>query len=239
MVYKFLEYRYLDFCTIDFIEESINEREFVNYLNISLKNESLVEDLKGLLNSFKEKVQDIFYTFLVKAYEIGFDIFNKLSIFLKWLIGTIKKFQTQNPVLYKIILITTITMIVLIVTSASAHAQNNGQQIPISKINMAIGWLDYIKQDGSQDSLELNKAIAHLIDIRDGKIDMPNLGQKATQTADAALRTVDKIIQQEKTQAQDDKFYRFCVSLIEKGQSYIQAIYSKSHGQESIKLLSK
>lgn len=239
MVYKFLEYRNLDSCTINFIEDSINEKEFIDYLNVNFNNESLVGDIKGLLNSFKEKVQDIFYTFLVKAYEVGFEIFNKLSIFLKWLFSSIKKFKTKHPVLYKIILITIITMIILIVTSASVHAQNTGQKVPVPKINMAIGWLDYIKQDGSQDSLELNKAIAHLIDIRDGKIDMPNLGQKAIQTAEAALRTVDKIIEQEKTQTQDDKFYRFCVTLIEKGQTYIQAIYSKADGQESIKLLSK
>lgn len=239
MVYKFEEFKNLDMNTIGFIDGSIDEKQFLDYLNHELINENILVDIKQIFTNFKEKVVDIFYSFLVKAYEIGFMIFDKLNTFIKWLTSKINKFKDRHPTLYKIIIITMVVMILMMITAASAKAATSGTPIPKAKIDMAIGWLDQIKSEGKGgDTLTLNKAIAHLIDLRDGKIDMPNLGQSAIKTADAALNTCQKIMADAQSK-QDQSFYKFCVDLIEKGQSYVQAIYSKTDSGESIKLLVK
>ena len=238
MVYKFDEVRNLDLVILDFINSNITENQFISYLNNELINEGLIEDFKSFYSKFKEKVIDIFYTFLVKAYQVGFTIFDKINIFFKWLFSKIHNFRDKHPLVYKMIVITIIVMVILIITAASAKAQSSGEVIPKAKIDMAIGWLDHIKSKGQSDNLELSKAIAHLIDLRDGKIDMPGLGEKAVQIANAGLNTAQKIMDEAKT-TQDQSFLKFCVELIEKGQTYLQAIYSKSGNTENIRLLIK
>lgn len=238
MVYKFNEYRNLNQETIKFVESQINESQFISYLDQEVISENFIENIKSVFGNFKEKVTDIFYTFLVKSYQMGFQIFDKVNTFIKWLISKINKFKEKHPLLYKAIILTVIVMILLIVTAASAKAQTSGTPIPKAKIDMAIGWLDYIKSEGKSDSMEIQKAIAHLVDLRDGKIDMPGLGQKAFDTAQAALNTSQKIMDEAKNTT-DQSFLKFCIQLIEKGQSYIQAVYTKSGSSETVKLFIK
>jgi hypothetical protein len=238
MIYKFDEIRNLDLITLDFINSNVTENEFINYLNNELINEGLLEDFKFFYSKFKEKVIDIFYTFLVKAYQVGFSIFDKINIFFKWLFNRISIFREKHPLVYKMIVITIIVMVILIITAASAKAQSSGQVIPKAKIDMAIGWLDHIKSKGQLDNLELSKAIAHLIDLRDGKIDIPVLGDKAIKIANAGLNTAQKIMDEAKTN-QDQSLLKFCAELIEKGQNYIKAVYKKTANTENIRLLMK
>lgn len=238
MVYTFEQYNNLNQETISFIEEKISTQEFIEYLDSKIINESILGDLKSLVSNVKEKIQNVFYTFLVKAYELGFQMFDKINTFIKWLIDKTSKFKNKYPLLYKLIIITVITFTILIVTAASASAQNAGQQIPVAKIDMAIGWLDYIKEKGSSDSMQLNKAIAHLIDLRDGKIDIKSLGEEAIKIADVALNTAQKIMDEAKVK-DDNSFYKFCVDLIEKGQTYVQAIHTKTDNTENLRLLRK
>ena len=84
----------------------------------------------------------------------------------------------------------------------------------------------------------VNKAIAHLVDLRDGQMDKHGLGDGAINMADAALTTVNKIVADSKTST-DSSFFKFCIDLIEKGSEYVGAAHTKSGGLENIKLAVK
>ena len=89
MIYKFNEYKNFNKVTLDFIHNKITESEFINYLNDEVLNEGIIDSIKDFFSGFKQKVIDIFWSFLVKAYEIGFTIFDKVNIFIKCLFGKI------------------------------------------------------------------------------------------------------------------------------------------------------
>lgn len=222
----------IDPIVVDYCLGHISESEFIDYLESDILNEGLLDVVKG----FKDKLVDIFYTFVVKAYQIGLAIYDKVSSFMKWLINKIKNYREKNPTTYRIIVITIIVIVLLIVSASTAKAATSGTPVPAAKIDMAIGWLDNLK--GKEDPMLLNKAIAHLVDIRDGSVDIQNIGSQAINMSNAALSTADKIMAEAKTQT-DPAFFKFCCNLIETGRNYIDAIYTKSGGFESIKLVIK
>lgn len=218
---------------INWCDGVITESEFIEFLNQSLINEGFSDFVKG----FKDKVVDMFYTFVVKAYQIGLAIYDKVSVFIKWLISKVKTFREKNPTTFKIMVITLIIIIILIVSASSAKAATTGTPIPTAKIDMAIGWLDSLK-GGKEDPMLLNKAIAHLVDLRDGQVNIQGLGSEAVNMANAALNTADKIMTSANTET-DPAFFKFCVGLIEKGRDYVDAIYTNSSNFEGIKLVMK
>jgi hypothetical protein len=230
-VYRFNEHSNLDEVTIDFINGRISESEFKDYINTDILNESV-------MSYVKEKIINVLYSFLVKASEIGFSILNKFKSFFSWFIGIISKWKEKHPTLYKVIIITVIIIILLMVSASSAYAQSKGQPIPESEINVAIGWLDLIKGKTDLDVLEVNKAIAHLIDLRDGNIEIDGLGEKALQIAESALETSNKMIVDAKSDLDkgDESTAKMCLNLMERGSEYISAIYSKGDTKEVIKL---
>ncbi len=230
MLIKYKDYKKFDINTISFIDGKITEGEFIIYLNTQIVNESFIGDIK-------EKMLDVLYTFLAKAYEVGFNILDKLNIFIKWFINNLNKIK--NPLLYKIITTTLIVMVLLIISATAAHAENNLSLLPKEKIDIAIGWLDHLKNTGRYDSVELSKGIAHLIDIRDGKIDLPMFNKRILDVADAALKTADSIIKDAETDNQNGSLYKFCINLLEKGSQYVQATYTKTASGENIKLFTK
>ena len=235
MLYTFNQYKNFNKVTLDFIDNKITESEFITYLDNEVLNEGIIDSIKDFFSGFKQKVIDILWSFLTKAYEIGFAIWDKLNIFIKWLFGKINSFKEKHPTLWKIMIITIIILIILIVTASSAKAQSTGQPIPLAKINMAIGWLDNVKSSGTEDSMLVSKAIAHLVDLKDGKMDIQGLGDGAIKMADAALTTAGRIMDEAKT-SNSNSFFKFCVDLIQKGSEYVGAAYTKSGGFENIKL---
>ena len=235
MIYTFKQYNNLNKITLDFIDNKITESDFINYLNDEILNEGIIDSIKDFFSGFKQKVVDIFWSFLTKAYEIGFAIFDKVNIFIKWLFGKINSFADKHPTLWRIMIITIVILIILIVTASSAKAQTSGQPIPLAKINMAIGWLDNVKSSGTQDQMLVSKAMAHLVDLRDGHMDIQGLGDGAIKMANAALTTAGRIMDEAKT-SNDNSFFKFCVDLIQKGSEYVGAAYTKSGGFENIKL---
>jgi hypothetical protein len=238
MIYTFDQYKNFNKVTLDFIDNKITESDFINYLDNEILNEGIIDSIKDFFSGFKQKVVDIFWSFLVKAYEIGFAIWDKLNTFIKWLFGKINSFKEKHPTLWKVMIITIIILIILIVTASSAKAQTTGEPIPLAKINMAIGWLDNVKSQGGQDQMLVSKAIAHLVDLRDGQMDIHGLGDGAINMADAALTTASRIMDEAKT-SNDNTFFKFCVDLIQKGSSYVSAAYTKTGGFENIKLAVK
>lgn len=238
MIYTFNQYKNFNKVTLDFIDNKITESDFITYLDNEILNEGIIDSIKDFFSGFKQKVVDIFWSFLVKAYEIGFAIWDKLNTFIKWLFGKINSFADKHPTLWKVMIITIVILIILIVTASSAKAQTTGEPIPLAKINMAIGWLDNIKSQGNQDQMLVSKAIAHLVDLRDGQMDIHGLGDGAIKMADAALTTAGRIMDEAKT-SNDNTFFKFCVDLIQKGSNYVGAAYTKAGGLENIKLAVK
>ena len=238
MIYKFNEYKNFNKVTLDFIDNKITESEFITYLNDEVLNEGIIDSIKDFFGGFKQKVIDILWSFVVKSYEIGFDIWDKLNTFIKWLLNKINSFADKHPKLWRVMIITIIILIILIVTASSAKAQSTGKPIPLAKINMAIGWLDDVKSRGTEDSMLVGKAMAHLVDLKDGHMDIQGLGDGAIKMADAALNSANKIMTDAKTST-DSSFFKFCNDLIQKGSEYVGAAYSKSYGSENLKLVVK
>jgi hypothetical protein len=228
---KFKDFKKFDINTISFIDGKISEAEYIIYLNNQMINESFVGDVK-------EKMLDILYSFLAKAYEIGYKVIDKLNVFIKWFITNLSKIK--NPILHKIITLTLIVMILLIISATTANAENDIHIIPKEKIDIAIGWLEHLKNNGKgYDSMELTKGMAHLIDIRDGKVDLPMFNKRVLDVADAALKTADSIIIDAKSDRQNGVLYKWCFDLMEKGSQYVKAIYTKTPSGENIKLFTK
>jgi hypothetical protein len=236
MIYTFNQYNSFNKVTLDFIDNKITESDFITYLNNEILNESIIDSIKDFFSGFKQKVVDIFWSFLIKAYEIGFAIWDKLNTFIKWLFEKINSFREKHPTLWRVMIITILVLIILIVTASSVKAQTTGEPIPLSRINMAIGWLDNVRD--SKDPMLVNKAIAHLVDLRDGQMDIHGLGDGAINMADAALTTAGRIMDEAKT-SNDNTFFKFCVDLMQKGNDYVGAIYTKTGGLESVKLAVK
>lgn len=225
--------RKIDSLVSDWCDEVITESQFFNAVDDMLISEGISDVISGL----KEKIVDMFWTFVVKAYQLGFSIWEKVGKFFTFIIGKINQFRKKHPKLFRFIVITLIVIIILIVTASSAHAAQNGAPVPAAKIDMAIGWLDTLKS-GSEDTFLINKAITHLIDLRDGQVDIQGLGEGSINMANAALKVADEITQSSKTET-DPQFFKFCVGLIEKGRDYIDVIYTKTPGFESVSLIVK
>jgi stage V sporulation protein SpoVS len=226
MIYKFKQFESIDITTIRFIDGLISEKDYKYYIESEVLNESLGDYVK-------EKITNVLYTFLTKAYSIGFTIIGKFKSFFTWLIETVSKWKDKHPILHKVIITTLIVIILLLISAASAHAQSKGNEIPTEQINTAIGWLEVIKGKTNHDPMLVNKAMAHLIDIRDGQIDITNIGQDAINMADAAMNTAEKMMTQSK---EDNSLAKMCLDLMHKGSEYVSAIYSKSPDKEVIKL---
>ena len=232
-IYKYNDFISTDKKTVDFIDGKITEEVFKNYINSEVLNESIAA------NFIQDKITKVLNTFLVKAYQVGFSIITKFKSFFEWLIKTVDKFREKHPVLFKIILITIVTIIILIVSAASAKAQSTGNPIPKEQINVAIGWLDYLKKGHTDlDMLQIDKAIAHLVDIRDGHQEIQNLGADAIKISDAALNTASQIMTdaKDKLSHNDESGAKMCYDLLTKGMDYIQAIYTKTPDKETIRL---
>ena len=238
MIYTFKQYKNFNKVTLDFIDNKITESDFITYLDNEILNEGFMDSIKDFFSGFKQKVVDIFWSFLVKAYEIGFAIWDKLNTFIKWLFGKINSFADKHPTLWKVMIITMVILIILIVTASSAKAQTTGQPIPLAKINMAIGWLDGVKSQSGQDQMLVSKAMAHLVDLRDGQMDIHGLGDGAINMANAALNTAGRIMDEAKT-SNDNSFFKFCIDLMQKGSEYVGAAYTKTGGFENVKLAVK
>lgn len=235
-IYKFDKFNEININTVKYINADISEHEYITYLNAEILNENVGD----FITSIKEKVINILYTYITKAYEIGIAVFDKFKVFFKWFISIIDKFKTKHPTLYKILIITSITMIILMVSATTAHAQSNNQSINKDKLDLAIGWLDYLKSKGGYDNMQVSTAMGHLIDLKDGKVDISTFSKESINMADSAIKVAEKIIQEAKTDYKTDKSaFNLCIELIKKGSSYIDVIYNKTTSTENIKLLIK
>ena len=220
----------------NYINDIINENDIINYF------EGLNENLS--FNFIKDKIINILYTFLINSYKIGFKILTKLDFIITQILKLINNFKNKYPLLYKIIILSIITFIILIISCVSTYAANTKNVLPIENINIAIGWLDYIKHTNNYDNIEVSKAIAHLVDLKDGKIDILNLNKKSLDIAQSAINTANEIIKNSKLDYKNgdtdgNKAISLFIELLEKGKSYIDVIYTKTSNTENFELIIK
>jgi hypothetical protein len=227
----FFKSRDIDEKTIKFINGDLTESQFISYLNEEIINESVIDTIKT-------KIINILGSFINKSKELGFKIFDKLKSILNWIIEKLENFKKKNPTLYKVITITVIIVVIMIISTSSAQAAISGNPIPVDKIDMAIGLLEKLRATDSVDFFDGAKAIAHLVDIRDGSIDLPDLGPRAIEIANAAIKSVEKI-GSEAVQTGDKTTIDTCLSLMEKGNSVLSAVIEKIGPTEKVRLIYK
>lgn len=228
---NFLTDKVVEAKTIAFINDEIPESEFINFLQQEMINESIIDTIKN-------KIINVLSSFLNKAKEIGFKIFDKLKSILNWIIDKVNTFKQKNPTLYKVLMITIIIIVILIISTSSAHAATSGQPIPVDKIDMAIGLLRKLATEDAINMFDASKAIAYLVDLRDGSVQLPELGQRTIDMADAALRAVDNI-GSEAIAKEDGTLMDACISLMERGREVMSAVVEKIGSKENVKLIFK
>ena len=220
---KFTKNNKIDKYTLLFINNEISENQFYNYLESDNINESL--------SIIKDKLLNVLSTIIIKTKQIGFKVVEKLNSLIKWLTIKLKSIKDKSPKLYSVIRIMMIVSIVLIISISSVYAGSSVTPIPIEKIDMVIGLLRELPQDDGLFIFDINNAIAYLVDLRDGKLDIDGI----INIAKAALQTVEKI----KTEAISDDnqhLMNMCVELMNKGKEVLSAIVEKTDSTEKVTL---
>lgn len=225
----------IDKTTYLFCEGKISEEEFFNYL------EDINESLSDFFQKLKEKVLNVIYTLLIKSIEIGWKIFDKVVSFLNWIIDKIVSWREKNPKAWRITIILLVVFILLIVSAASAKAATTGDPIQSEKINAAIGVLRNLSKYSDKDPMIIKQAIAHLVDLRDGVVDIKGFSSEVTNLANSAIQTGQTIIQSSKDAATGDisQYVTGCVDLIEKGKEVLAAELKEGGNLTSIRLMYK
>ena len=222
-----------------YLLDQISEEVFFNYLN------SLNEGIFDFLKDLKQKIIDVYWNILTKSVTIGFKILQKVKSFFSWVWSKIKSFKEKNPILFKVLVITILVILILIISGSVAYAATTGKPIQTEYINLAIGLINDMKEDGSLDNvsqLDVSKATAYLIKLRDaGGVVNPNdvsvFGQETVSFANKSLEVANKLAHD--SRSGDTKTLFYCIELIKKGENLIGYEYQKLASGEHIKIFSK
>jgi hypothetical protein len=234
----------VDKTTIKFIDGSITESQFTDYLNADVFNEGIMDDIKGFISNMKTKFVDVLYTFLKKAAENGMIVFNSFKSLINWILDSLSNWKKENPKLFKAIVLTAMVMILLMVSAGAAHAQSQGTDIPVAHLDAAIGYLEKLKGASGEDNLQLMKSMAYLIDMRDGVQDIPVdvLAKSNIAAANSAIKTTGDMLN-DAVVSKDKEALQRCYDLMEAGMKYINYVIAKgssaSGSAESVKLVVK
>jgi len=222
--------------TKNYIHGNINESEYIKFLN-TINESNFFEEIKiKALNSL--------LTFLKEAAKIGFKIFDKLKTLINWVWGKIKSFKEKNPVLFKVIVITLLVMIILILSASTAHAQTNGSPIPENQINTAIGYIKDMQEHSlikNTNNMDINKAIAYLIKLRDAHgvtnpDDVKNFGEESLRLANGGIKAAEAYIKDARTEGQNSQVYNYCLYIMDKGSDFISYSIQKFGSSETVRL---
>ena len=135
-------------------------------------------------------------------------------------------------------------MILLILSTCAAHAQATGQPIDESQIDAAIGFISDMNEHGmikGFTNLDVNKAIAYLIKLRDahGVVnanDVNNFGQEAVRLANGAIKGSEEIVKQARLDGQGSEYYNYCLDIMNKGADFVSYSIQKTNSGEVVKL---
>jgi hypothetical protein len=217
------EVKHINEVTREFIYEKITVENYLAFLESNL-NESMMDNVVGLFNRIKEKFLSGLNVFLGEAAKIGFKIVDKMKTLMDFIFSNIKKFKEKNPVVYKIIMVTIITMIVLIAFSASAYAKAKGDPIDPEKVQMLAGFItDAMKGMTPEDKSLAKEAIGYLKDLQDGQLD-EMWSQKVIEFSNRSQEHLDFIIEESKKDEKNSSYMRggqdlfdYCKRLIDNG----------------------
>lgn len=203
----------------DFLNENLNEnigydQSTLLYLEGDITYEQWENEFdilnEGKLNDFfKNKIMPILNTIKEKITTIGqkgLKLLQKIYSFIK---GLSKKY----PVFFKFVII---LIVILLITTISAMASNIGGSAENAAgletvLSNAIGFLESI--DTGEDMMEVLKAKAYLVDLKDGVIDNPEIvTEKAKSIADAAINSIKTL---NKTGDLDKSFYDIGKNIID------------------------
>lgn len=226
-----------------YCEGKITDKEFFNYLDGTL-NEGWLGDMK---NWVVEKVLKVLYTLLQQAAKIGSSVVNKAIGAIKYIFDKLNAFADKNPALWRAILIGVVLFIVLIVSAASAKAATTGNPVDPNIVNAAIGKIQEFGKAKGMDSMLIQKAIAYLVDIRDGHQEISNelYGKKAMDIANHALNTIEALkTASEKTAGGDEQaaaasFVDFIKDYVKAGADYASAEITKYGDDVKVRLQGK
>ena len=217
---KFLNAK-IDARTKLYCEGKISEDEFFKYLDGTL-NENWLGDVK---NWVVEKVLKVLYTLLQQAAKIGSAAITKTISAIKYIFGKLNAFADKNPALWRAIIIGIILFIVLIVSAASAKAATTGNPVDPNIINAAIGKVQELGKLKGADGIMIQKAMAYLIDIRDGHQEISNelYSKKALDFANHTLNTIDSLKTASAKSAGADEQAQAAMSFIDYIKDYVKA----------------
>lgn len=233
----------IDYTTKLYCEGKISEDEFFKYLNGTL-NEGFVDFIEKSKNWVKEKVLNVLYTLLQQSAKVGSKILSKVVSSIGYIFDKLNSFADKNPKVWRAIIIGVVLFVVFIFSVSSAKAATTGHPIDPNIINAAIGKIESIK---GVDSMFINKAIAYLVDIRDGhqEISSELYGKKAIDFANHAINTIDTLKStSEKTAGDDEKtaalnFISFIKDYMKAGANYVSAEVTKYGDDAAVRFIKK
>jgi hypothetical protein len=185
---------------LQYLNDEITSSQLEKY--IFQNNEGVVGDA---INYVKNKVIDVFYTFMIKAMNIK-NVLTKIVEFGKKIFGYLKKFSEKHPTLTKAIMIFILMVIIFAITSQSSQAAEivNGKlhMTNVDEINAAYGFIDQNYTDllkGHATGIDAERiafeAKVYLKDIIDGKLDSPiELKHEAVALAKSAIKTMQEAV---------------------------------------------
>lgn len=220
----------LETSAVLYCSNAISKKEFLTRLEQSYLNEGIGDIGKWI----KEKATSALFTILDQIMKQGHKLLSKFQNAVKWLMDKIKSFEKSNPLLFKVIVTLLITMILIAVFTASAHAAATNGQIPADEINMAIAIIEKYGPSVLDDADKFkaaSKAITVLMDLRDGKIQtMPQLTNVVKATIDTGLRMAQDMKQSASTEG-DFSFIQDLAMRGSKFVSYIHDSYESVSGE--------
>lgn len=211
-----------DKSTLLYLEGNITyeqwETEF-DVLNEGKISEYFQNKIMPVLNTIKDKIKTI--------KDKGIKLLQKIY-------NVIKGFANKYPVFFKFVVI---LIVILLITISTASASTTGGPAESSAgletiLSNAIGFLDSV--DVNQDIMEVLKAKAYLVDLKDGVLDNPQMvTDQAKQIADAAVNSIKTL---NKSGDLPQSFYDIGKNIIDYSYNVIK---NASGSIEQINLISK
>ena len=188
---------------IDYIYDRITEEEFNNYAFSEFINEGIIDSIKNIAASIKEKFINIIFNFIIEAKKLGDKILPKILNFSgKW-IGYLKNFKEKHPTLVKVIIVLIIMAILFAVSSQSAHAGDLVHQhikldnSDVSKL--AIAWITEhsktIQQAYPDAGSVIEQTQTYLKHLGDPSFDTSQINSEAIKCGDAAVSIIKRALE--------------------------------------------
>ena len=180
------------------LEGKMPKLEYSNHIQIL--DEGLMDLLKKgkdvVIKWFKENILTKLITFIKKAAKGVKEELDLIIFGLKKLLALVTKFKEKHPLLFKIIIISFFIVVFLVISTASAQAQDPaGMGYTTNQLNSMIGMVDMAASDmeaSGFDMMDIMNSKQYLHDLKDGTVD-GNWGEGAKELASVIEGTFSKL----------------------------------------------